>query len=226
MDARLVADLAELTKRPLVIRTDGQAIPIGNQEMLPRTEDLRSCADAVEWLRTQFSSEINTNHLSNAKLCLIAHHFIPSVAAAWARAEPKNRIVRIESLWGIPEGLYWSSHDTFEIDTRAVHLGTPRPLHSKYKVWKRLRYKGRFIASDLNGKWVAHVTKPPHDWVKSIKRQDWLFEIANTTRQIAEREKYPVSVMWFIDNHPQAKVDRILPWYHQNPILRPSRSRR
>ncbi len=212
----LESDLAELTKRPLIIRTDGASIPPGEEsEMLPRSDELRSHTEAKNWLLTDFKSKIEKSGLEGEDLCLIAHHFIPSVASAWARAEPGNRIVRIESLWGIPEGLYWHSHDTFEVDTQTIDVDFSWPIASlKYESWERPRYKGTFIAPNEDGKWVPHQTAPPYDWNKSISKESWLFEIAHTTRKVAEREKYAVSVMWFIDNHPQATDHKVLPWFH------------
>jgi predicted house-cleaning noncanonical NTP pyrophosphatase (MazG superfamily) len=218
--SNLEADLVELTKRPLIIRTDGGSIPGDKSEMLPRSDELRSYDEARDWLLNEFKSRVEQSGLRDSDLCLIAHHFIPSVASAWARAEPGNRVVRIESLWGIPEGLYWYSHDTFEVDTQTVDVDfglSTKPL--KYKCWERLRYKGTFIAPNEDGKWMPYQTTPPYDWNKSISKKSWLFEIAHTTRQVAEREKYAVSVMWFIDNHRQATEHRVLPWFHSKSEL-------
>jgi predicted house-cleaning noncanonical NTP pyrophosphatase (MazG superfamily) len=216
----LEGDLAELTKRPLIIRTDGASIPGEKSEMLPRSDELRSHTEAVNWLLTDFKSKIEKNGLGDDDLCLIAHHFIPSPASAWARAEPGNRIVRIESLWGIPEGLYWHSHDTFEVDTQTTDVGFGRPTASlNYKSWGRLRYKGTFIAPNEDGKWIPYQTAPPYDWNKSISKKRWLFEIAHITRQVAEREKCAMSVMWFIDNHLQATEHKVLPWFHSKSEL-------
>lgn len=217
---KLESDLTELTRRPLIIRTDGTSIPDGKREMLPRSEELRSYDEAKDWLLTDFKLKIEKSGLANGHLCLIAHHFIPSVASAWARAEPGNRIVRIESLWGIPEGLYWYSHDTFEVDTQTVDVGLGRPTASlKYKSWKRLRYKGTFIAPNEVGNWIPYQTVPHYDWAKSVSKQVWLFEIAHITRQVSEYEKYAVSVMWFIDNHTQATPHKVLPWFHSRSEL-------
>ncbi len=213
--SELLDDLDRLTTRPLIIRTDGVNVPFEKREMLPRSEGLRSRSDATDWLLTRFKPEIDQSELADSGLCLIAHHFIPSIASAWARAEPSTRIVRIESLWGIPEGLYWYSHDTFEVDTQTVEWENPElSSRLKYTIEERLRYKGTFIAPDNNGQWIAHQTRSPFDWRKSIGNPDWLFEIAHTTRRIAEREGRSVSVMWFINNHPQATIHPILPWFH------------
>ncbi|MCI0722875.1 MAG: nucleoside triphosphate pyrophosphohydrolase [Acidobacteria bacterium] len=216
----LGGDLKELTARPLVIRTDGMSIPDDKREMLPRSEELRSSTQAEDWLLDFFKAEIEKIGVAGGQLCLIAHHFIPSVASAWARAEPGKRVVRIESLWGIPEGLYWYSHDTFELDTRSVKLDSDSPIEAvHYERWSRPRYKGTFIAPDNNGNWIAHEPKSPYDWRPSIRRSRWLFEIARTTRQVAELEKHPVSLMWFIDNHPEATEHQVLPWFHNKSEL-------
>jgi predicted house-cleaning noncanonical NTP pyrophosphatase (MazG superfamily) len=214
--ADLANDLSEMTKRPLMIRTDGTNIPKAQREMLPRSDELRADADAIDWLRGKFRTEITANSLQDSKLCLVAHHFIPSAAAAWARAEPGSRLVRVESLWGLPEGLYWYSHDTFEVDTKDTkNYGDA----SQYSVNPRLRYKGTFVFSDSRGKWIPYNTAEPFDWRKSIRRKEWLPEIAKTTRQIADRDDRPTNVMWFIDNDARATSHQVLPWYHEKSEL-------
>jgi len=201
-------DLQQLTLRPLMIRTDGIDIPSDKREMLPRSEDLRTPSEAKEWLVKGFSEEIRRIDIAELPLSLIVHHFIPSIAAAWARSEPGNSTVRIESLWGLPEGLYWHSHDTFEVDTK-----------NRYPTRKRLRFKGTFVAPDERGRWVHYRANAPFDWGRSISKQEWLSEIAKTTRKIAEREKRGLTVMWFIDNDPRATLHKILPWYHTESAI-------
>lgn len=200
-------DLEELTTRPLVIRTDGRTIPEDKREMLPRSDELRSTSDAVNFLTGKFRDRVSGAGLAGANLCLIAHHFIPSLASAWARAEPNRRTVRIEALWGIPEGLYWYSHDTFEVDLET------------HKTAERLRYKGTFVAPDPEGRWIPMSTAPPHDWRRSVKRDTWIREIATTTRAVADHEGIPVSLMWFVDTDKRATSHAVLPWYHSRSEL-------
>lgn len=208
-------DLGELLKRPLIVRTDGTNIPSKKREMLPRSDPLGSILDAKTWLLGKFRDEIQQAGLAASELGLIAHHFIPSVASAWARAEPGNRIVRIESLWGIPEGLYWYSHDTYEVDTQNVALA-PVESHKNlpYTIIERMRHKGTFVATAQDGKWQPTQVLAPYEWRSSIRNKHWLVEIAHTTRHIAEIEQNAVAVMWFVENHKDATTHRVLPWYH------------
>lgn len=147
----------------------------------------------------------------NGDICLIGHHFVPAAASAWARAEPGRRTVRIESLWGLPEGLYWFSHDTFEVDTRT---GPPAGRDLKYPYSQRLRFKGTFIAADSEGRWVPFQVAPPYDWRRSIEKESWIREIAYGTRIIAEREGFAVSVMWLVDTDTRCSQHSVLPWFH------------
>ena len=207
----IINDLEILTKGSLVIRTDGDEIPKEKREMLPRSEELRSVDEAVQWLTSDFKSKIAENGLIDSQICLIAHHFVPSTASAWARAVPGNRTVRIESIWGIPEGLYWYSHDTFEVDLGPGVTVKPGVAHS---IRKKERYKGSFITPDKDGRWKPQHTAAPYDWRSSIKKDKWLSEIAFTSRSIADYEKFPVIVMWFVDVDTRVITHNVLPWYH------------
>ena len=216
----LLRDLVTLTARPLVIRTDGGEIPRTLREMLPRSDELRSADAAKQWLLGEFSKKVcatssDGRSLSDSKLCLIAHHFLPAAAAAWCQAHPDRRRVRIESLWGIPEGLYWYAYDVFDVDTLtplapAINA-RPGPMPTR----ERLRYKERFIAPDREGAWVVHRTSEGADWARSITKSDWIHEIAWTSRCIAHQERKPVVVMWLIDTAKGSTKHRVLPWYHQ-----------
>jgi predicted house-cleaning noncanonical NTP pyrophosphatase (MazG superfamily) len=213
----LLSDLEVLTSRPLVLRTDGGDLPREKQEMLPRSEELRSPKAAADWLCGAFRSEISRLGLNGSSIALIGHHFIPSVASAWAGAEPGKRWVRIEALWGIPESLYWHSHDTFEVDAENAKLDSPLGQTCDYPIKRRERFKGTFIAPDVNGAWIHHQTKQPFDWSPTINSAQSLCEIAHTTRRICERLQQPVEVMWFVDTHSGATTHNVLPWYHSIP---------
>lgn len=215
------SDLQVLVSRPLVIRTDGCNIPAELRQMLPRSEELRSTDEAEHWLLNSFRQKASKSvadsgaPLIHSKPCLIAHHFVPATASAWCQARPDQRRVRIESLWGLPEGLYWYAYDAYDVDTQVSHLtqemaqpSIPRPL-------ERRRYKERFVAPDEQGRWVLHKTAAGFDWQRSIKRTEWIHEIAWTSRKIANAVGHPVVVMWFVDVHKSVSTHRVLPWYHE-----------
>lgn len=210
----LLDDLAELTRWPLVIRTDGIDIPTDQRSMLPRSDELRTVDAAVEWLTEHFAPKVVEGGIDSCALCLVAHHFIPAVASAWSQAYPDHRRVRIESLWGIPEGLYWYAYDSFDVDTKAATTGGEIPF-GDCRINEKVRYKGKFVAPDKSGAWVVHSTKAGPDWARSIKRDAWIEEIAWISRAIADREKQPVVIMWFVDIPSGVTEHRVIPWYHE-----------
>lgn len=212
---RLRYDLQRLTERPLVIRTDGQDIPESQKQMLPRSNELRDLESAEKWLTTEFKEKILQLNLEDSGLCLISHHFIPASASAWSQAHPDKRRVRIESLWGLPEGLYWYAHDVFDVDTKYRSTKNVEKLPKKLSIRERLRYKGRFVAPDHKGDWIVHQTAAGPDWNRSIKRTDWIEEIAWSSRRIAEAAGKPVVIMWFVDIPKTTMKHAVIPWYHE-----------
>lgn len=217
-------DLEILTAiRPLVLRTDGTNIPGELKQMLPRSDELRSVEAAVSWLTTDFRKRVQEsqtadgNLLASFDLCLIGHHFVPAAAAAWCHARPDQRRVRIESLWGIPEGLYWYAYDAFDVDTQKSFLKEGEDTQpADMSIKAKTRFKEHFIAPNSEGAWILHRTAAGPDWQRSIRNTEWIEEIAWSSRRIAARAGKPVVVMWFIDVPKEASAHRVLPWYHED----------
>jgi len=152
-DRRLVQglrhDLSRLCRFPLVIRTDASDLNTEQRQMLPRSEELRSLHAAEEWLLQKFRPAI-LNLGSATNVALIAHHFVPATASAWAQATPSERRVRIEALWGIPEGLYYFAHDVFDVDTG--HADLQRVVRKRARcVSSRVRYRGNSLRQIRRG---------------------------------------------------------------------------
>lgn len=213
---RLLRDLERLTHRSLVLRTDGIDIPPDKKVMLPRSDELRSVAAASAWLQGYFRETVTGLNLGNKKLCLVAHHFIPATASAWCQATPDGRRVRIESLWGIPEGIYYFAHDVFDVDTVLSVIPNQITPNKKLITKERLRYKGRFIAPNDQGDWVVNSTQTAHCWSRSIRQESWVEEVAWNSRRIAQREGKPVVVMWLIDIPSKVSAHQVMPWYHED----------
>ena len=217
---QLLQDLAALTRRPLVIRTDGTGIPDDLRQMLPRSDELRSMEDAKKWLSEKLGpklretlARIPQHSLQEVRFVLLAHHFLPATASAWAKATPGTPRVRIEALWGIPEGLYWYAHDVHDVDTMLPRaIGADRPKNMDIRV--RHRYKSKFVAPAADGRWIVHKSDAKHDW-SSVLRAEEAKQIAWTTRRIAEELGESVIVMWFVDPAPGSVNHRVLPWYHE-----------
>ena len=215
----IIDDLEALVSQPLVIRIDGKGLPPDKRQMLPRSDELRTVPAVIDWFSKELSKALGGLEGCHDRLVFICHHFVPAVASAWSMAEPGKRVVRIEALWGIPEGMYWYGHDAYEVDTGEVALVRAIANPGRFRYSRRERYKEWYIAPNAEGVWCAHRTSEQFDWKATISDDRWLSEMALVSRKIAEDLGYSVNVMWFLGVHKEASNHAILPWYHERSEL-------
>jgi len=204
-------DITELVKYSLVIRMDIDSTNQSKRQLLPRTNEVRNINDALKWLKEQ-SKLIDR---LEGEVAFIFHNFIPAVSSAFAYAAPNKRKVQIESLWGLPEGLYYNSHDKYVVDTLRSNFSEISNDPQKYVIHSKPNYKKYFITPDKKGQWITEQIKPPHDWSESIWKQEWIRKIALESRRIAEEEGNPLSIMWFIGIQKRVCAWPVIPWYHE-----------
>ena len=203
----LLADLnALLNIRPIVIRTDLDVGNIQEKQMLPRSNELADINSAKKWL-----IENAVKLPKGVRAAFIFHNFIPSISSAFVHAIPFSRKVEIQSLWGLPEGLYYNAHDTTIIDLGQIDGSKNDDL---IVVKRKPRFKDIMVFSDKNGLWKnAHIAQP-HDWVDSITINQ-AKEMALASQRIANYTKKELSIMWFVGiDQNYYKIDCI-PWYHE-----------
>jgi predicted house-cleaning noncanonical NTP pyrophosphatase (MazG superfamily) len=146
------------------------------------------------------AGEILSSGVQPSRFCFIAHRFIPAVASAFSLAVPSSTRVRIDGLWGLPDGLEFCPHDSFEVDARSgVQLG------------RRIRYKPSFLAVSADGRWQAQHLGVPWDWRASIEEAD-LRSIAASSYRLARLIGRAVVIMWFVGVSPQSGHPALIPW--------------
>lgn len=209
----LKRDLGKLCAYPFVLRTDASGLAPDQRQMLPRSDELRSLDAAVEWLQGPFKQAMSSLEAAS-DVVLLGHHYIPAVASAWSLASPDDRRVRIESLWGIPEGLYCFAYDVFDVDTMHMQLDE-HDFESSKIIFKKEPYKGKFVAPNTDGEWIVQETAEGPDWSRSIRNDAWVKEIAWTSRRIAKEVGHAVVVMWFIGVSDSQELQSVMPWYHE-----------
>jgi predicted house-cleaning noncanonical NTP pyrophosphatase (MazG superfamily) len=219
----LRADISEIVKGSLVIRTDLATDDLSAKQLLPRTQEVRKASEALHWIMQQSKTLCNARHDG----AFIFHNFIPALSAAFAYADPKVPIVQIESLWGLPEGLYYNAHDKFVVDTIKTDINAVSSSDvSKFSVRKKINFKRFFVSTTPRGKWETLSLRPPYDWKESLSEDDCK-TIAFESRRIALAENRPVSIMWFIGVPLPVANRSAIPWYHESvSAIRPSETTR
>ena len=192
----LSSDLAELTAAPLVIRSDIR----GETTLFAKhTTGLTNAARAIDFLQ-RTARELVSSGVQADRICFISHRFIPAVASAFSLATPTSRRVRIDALWGLPDGLEFCPHDSFEVDSR-----------TGASVATRIRYKPTFLAALPSEKWSVEPLSAPWDWKPALDHTS-LRNIARDSARLAEKLQKPVVTMWFAGVLPNSGHPKLLPW--------------
>ncbi|OWT56198.1 nucleoside triphosphate pyrophosphohydrolase [Candidimonas nitroreducens] len=219
----LLRDIEKLCEYSLVIRTDIETNEQTKRQLLPRTCEVRDSRAALEFLKGTLENFKQAN--ISEPIAFIFHNFIPAVSSAFAYAAPGVRKVHIECLWGLPEGLYYNSHDKIIVDTKKGSLASDSTFDSKkFSIQYKKFYKGFCIAPDHDGQWVRRALAAPYDWRRAISKDEWIREIALQSRRIAEMSGEPLSIMWFVGVPLRFSSQPIFPWYHE-PYLVQERHR-
>jgi len=211
-NSELKEDLAYLSRQPMVIRMDSIEVELSRRQMLPRTDNISDADKAMSWLIAQ-----SKRCLKHDDIIYIFHSFIPSHSSLFAWASPKGRVVQIEALWGLPEGLYYFCHDKCTVNTYSVEIDkTSDKEIEKFSSIQKHFYKPYIICADSDGQWRRHKLAPPFDWKSSIPEKSVLNRIAFESRRIAEKLNDSVSIMWFMGVDSKLSSFGAIPWHHEH----------
>lgn len=206
----LEKDLRVLTSRSLIIRTDIATDNKEERQLLPRTNGIKNVEVAKKWLYESCETLLKQ---SGQKPIFIMHNYIPAFSSAFAYASPGDKLVRIEALWGLPEGLYYYSHDKHVVDTK--HADAGKMAQHEFEVQSFRNYKKYFVFPMEDEKWEVQILASPYDWNGAIPQDDWIKEIAYVTRRVSEEEGKSVSVMWFVGVDNSTYGCNVFPWHHE-----------
>jgi len=196
----LKKDLEWLLEYPIVIRTDINSKSEYNRILLPRTDTIFKSDETFDYLIKQAHYFVN-NNIDINNFCFLIHRFILSKSCALAFSKPTIPKTRIDSTWGIVEGLYYHPHDSYEIS-----------IIDK-TVKKQIRCKNEYIDVKVDGSWFSKKSGNKYDWKESLTRNQQ-FEIARYTTKIANYLGQPVTVMYFVDIDRSTGYKNILPWFY------------
>lgn len=196
----LKQDIKALLTSPIVVRMDIVPNKIITEDMLPRSDCLTT-EQQVEKFLTEKSGGLLSEGINSKELCFIVHHYIPSRSSAFCLAYPKRKRVRIDSIWGLPDGLMYYTHDSFEFNPDV--LGTMQKL---------IRFKDDYLASDVEGEWKPVKAGRPWDWASSVNNEE-LVQIGENSQKLANYVNDCVQVMWFVGIPDNLGLPTILPWF-------------
>jgi predicted house-cleaning noncanonical NTP pyrophosphatase (MazG superfamily) len=194
----LETEIDALTGGRAVLRTDCTDTSIRSANM-PRTHTVDG-KHAVEWMQRTLRL-LRKKGATDSEIVVILHRYIPARAAAWTYFNPGEDIVYIDCLWGLPDGLQFLSHDSYQI-----HARTGKELAAE------VRYKPGFIQEQPDGDWTYVQIARQHGRRRVLSRES-LKHLALETVAIAGNIGEPAQIMGFCDIPTELNLGRHLPWF-------------
>lgn len=198
----LKQDIGILVANPIVIRMDIESQGGLPPEMLPRSDCLTTLNSAEEFLIRE-SRNMLSRGIGPEGFCFIAHQYIPSRSSAFCLAFPNRSRVRVDSIWGLPDGLLFYPHDSYELNPNDI-----------YSFKKRIRFKDNYLATATHGEWTPVRAGKPWDWSASLKKEE-LIAIGKDSQRLADYINDCVQVMWFIGIPSNLGLPSVLPWWYK-----------
>lgn len=203
----LVGEIESITGNRAVVRTDvdQDGFPRFN---LPRTDTV--CAEeAVSWCQIQLQ-QLAEKGASQEGVMFLLHAFLPALASAWAYADPGENEVKIDALWGLPDGLQVLPVDSYEA------------IPSRNKIIKtRSTFKPMYLRECEDGEWMYVNILRSKGRSKVLSNND-ILEIAKRTKEIADRIEDTAQIMWFCGIPLEYGVGRNLPWFRARETFDPA----
>lgn len=205
VDKALENDLNWVLNFPMVIRTDIKNSEKLSKLLLPRTNTIFNIQDAIDFL-IKTSKYFIENNIQLEDFCFLIHRFIYSKSSAISVAYPNIPKIKIDSIWGLPDGLLYYSHDSFEVS-----------VDKTKKIKRYIRCKKEFLDVDKKGKWTKKFCSEEFDWKPSLKKKD-LERIADYSFKILKHLGKPVQVMFFVNVEKATGHPECLPWFFTTEI--------
>lgn len=175
-------DLSLLCSGHLLIRVDLATTSL--RPNLRRSGALIDADAALSHIMTTLE-DLKTGGADPSDVCFIAHRFTRARASAWAAAWPGRSSVRVDSIWGLADGLQFLPHDVTwaNVDTGDVKRSVvAKPYYLDVKDEKD---------------WLYETT--PTEWLwKASATTDQLRTIAASSRRLADLRQRFTLVMWFV----------------------------
>ncbi len=197
----LMDDLARLANAGVVVRSDYAREKQDFEVLLPRTETEHSAEKLRDFL-IESTQLLRRKGVAVADIAFLTHVFIPADAAAWSLAAPLSTEVRVDATYGLPDGLLYYSHDSYEVNLR------------REAIRRRIRSKDSILVCADDGTWRTAPLGAPWDWRSTLSDAE-LFKMANISKQLANNLQRPVETMFLIKARMSAGTTDVLPWVHR-----------
>ena len=195
----VIEDLRTLVspRCPAVVRLDVSK-DVVDWTNLPASPPLEDPAIAGAFVLNSLQVAVQRKIVAE-RLAVVVHHFIPSVSSAWVECLPNSPRVRVDAIWGHPDGLQGFPCDTYWVDLDSG------------EVLEHCRYKDEFLDVDALGNLVSRKAGWSWDRGRVLEREVAVL-VGRESRRVAVHRGGACRVMWFIGVDRRLGAPPNQPW--------------
>jgi predicted house-cleaning noncanonical NTP pyrophosphatase (MazG superfamily) len=200
------ADLKRLLNERVVIRTDiADSIP-HEDLLLPTSPATKDFQELVRYMRDA-ACWFEKNGIPPSSWAYLFAYLVPARASAMVHAYPAGRRVRVDAIWGYPDGLLYLAHDSYFYDTKTHEIITKK------------RYKGTCLLAEGDG-WIPMTVGTPLDWAPTLNN-DEVQTLAQWGLRLSNHLNHEIQLMALAKIAGIRGPSACLPW-HYNTLTIPT----
>jgi predicted house-cleaning noncanonical NTP pyrophosphatase (MazG superfamily) len=206
---RVLVDLdALLSQGPIVVRCDVRAARSYADLSLPTSDPVQHAEEALEFMHRTATTAFKS--IPPDDWAFLPAVLVPARASVMAQARPRGQRVRLDALWGYPDGVGLLPHDKWSHDT----LTDAVDEHRAHKATCCLYVPGRG--------WRFELVPSPHDWGHTINAEE-VRTASSWARRLADHLGREVQLMVLARIGGRRGPDAMLPWHYTDHVVAPSR---
>jgi predicted house-cleaning noncanonical NTP pyrophosphatase (MazG superfamily) len=191
--------LRELCDVPVVIRCDVSRGAALDELLLPTSKATTDAEQLFKFMDEQ-SARFRVKGLDPDSWAFLPAPLVAARASAMIHAYPGAQAIRVDALWGYPDGISYYPHDSY--------LYYP----STKKVASRIRFKSLCILPDGDG-WLPHAIDPPLDWAAVLKPKE-VQTLAIWASRLSQKLEGPVQLMALVGVPGVKESAGCVPWHY------------
>lgn len=204
-DLRVLAGKEE----PLVLRTDLVERRREASLSLPTSPPLVSVEALLEWM-TKTAEEFGRQGIPDSDWAFLPASLVPARASVMVQARPRSQLIRLDALWGFPDGVACLPHDSYSL------------LSNTPDIRRRKSHKGTCLLWHPERGWVFEAIFAPYDWLEVLSDEEILCA-ASWARRLANQLGEEIQLMVLARIGGGRGEQAMLAWHytdHKVPVHR------
>jgi predicted house-cleaning noncanonical NTP pyrophosphatase (MazG superfamily) len=197
-NAELARDLENFCQHLVVVRCD---VNDENYTLLPTSPPSRDPAVLLKFMEQTFESK----SVADSDWAFLLANLVPARVSAMVQAFPSAERVRVDALWGFPDGLLHFPHDSYFFS----------PNDGRFE--KTVNFKGLCLLFE-DGAWTYSEIGRPEDWESTLSN-DEVETLSKWALLLAKELNQQVQLMALARIGGLRGPNACLPWHYTNFVI-------